>query len=201
MAAETEREGDNVVGSADRKAASPERHHMAENCNLLSAARISAIQTLQKIRSRFNPGSFNFDVADHAIDLALSPRRNADGFLVRNTLRDSKRILCRQKAKGPTMLSLDEEFFANGHDGGDSEEISWHDRCASPDLLPDQICLENDFENALRQRLDNALPAMAALDCVKHGATTKDFCQETGMSPSYFKKLKKTIQEEAAALN
>ena len=167
----------------------------------LEAARASAIETLQKIRSRYSPGSFYFDVADHAIDLALSPRRNADGFLVRNTLRDSKRILSRQNKNGPTVLSLDEEFPVNGHDDSDNEEISLHDRCASPGLLPDQSCLENDFESALRQRLGGSSPAQAALDCVKHGDSAKDFCKDTGMSESYFKKLKKTISAEAAALN
>lgn len=167
----------------------------------LSEARLSAIQTLQSIRSRYNPGSFKFDVADHAIDLALSPRRSADGFLVRKTLRDAKRILARQKEAGPTMLSLDEEFSTNGNDGGDNEVISLHDRCASPTLSPDQICSENDLNDVLRQRLGDSSPALTALECVVHGDTARDFSRETGMSPSYFKKLKKTIQREAAALN
>ncbi len=174
--------------------------HM-QNVSVLEPARISAIQTLQSYRNRYNPGSFYFDVADHAIDLALSPRRKADGFLVRNAWRDSKRILSRQNKNGPTMLSLDEEFSINGHDGGESEEISLHDRCASPALKPDQACVESDFENSLRQRLGNTAPAQAALDCVKRGDAAMDFYRATGMSNSYFKKLKKTIQQEAAALN
>jgi hypothetical protein len=183
-----------------RRAATPERQQM-QNITVLEAARASAIETLQNIRDRFSPGSFYFDVADHAIDLALSPRRNADGFLVRNTWRDSKRILSRQKKDSPIILSLDDEFSVNGHDGSDSEEISLHDRCASSMFTPDQMCSENDLESALRQRLGDSIPALFALDCLKHGGTAKDFSQETGLSASYFKKLKKTISAAAAALN
>ena len=99
------------------------------------------------------------------------------------------------------MLSLDEEIFVNGIDSGDDEVMSLHDHYASPLLTPIQMCSENDFEETLRQRLDNAGPAMAALDCIKHGCTAKDFCQDTGMSSSYFKKLKKTIRAATTALN
>jgi hypothetical protein len=59
-------------------------------------ARFRAIQQLQAVRATHLPGSTRYRQVDYAIDLALSERRAVDDYLVRNLLRDAKRILERQ---------------------------------------------------------------------------------------------------------
>jgi hypothetical protein len=61
-------------------------------------ARFRAIQQLQVLRAKHHPGSQRYEQIEHAIDLALSERRAVDDFLVRNLLRDARRILDRQAA-------------------------------------------------------------------------------------------------------
>ena len=60
---------------------------MAED---ISAAQWCAVQTLQGMRDRRNPNSFEFEIIDYAIDLALSPNRALNQFLIKNVLRDAR---------------------------------------------------------------------------------------------------------------
>src|SRR5688572_481520 len=111
------------------------------------APRFHAIRTLQKIRDRYEPGSYAFDVADRAIDLALSPRRAADNYLIKNTLRDARRILSRQRKSAPIFVSLDAIFESVGRNDAESDELSLHDICASLCPPPDQFCSAKDYSD------------------------------------------------------
>lgn len=71
------------------------------------SARFRAIRELQVRRDKHPYGSKRFDELDHAIDLALNARRNVDGFLVRNALRDAERIVRRQRRHGRVVLHAD----------------------------------------------------------------------------------------------
>ncbi|MDH4555736.1 hypothetical protein E8F11_11225 [Pseudomonas sp. BN417] len=61
-------------------------------------ARFCAYARIQAIQAKYTPGSRRFEQAEHALDLALSETRTIDRFLLRNLLRDSKRVLSRQSA-------------------------------------------------------------------------------------------------------
>lgn len=82
----------------------------------LSPARCSAVLALQQLRSRRASGSFEFEIADYAIDLVLNDRRPESDFLVVNALKDARSVLIRQKRRLRTrgMLPLDETAIRLG---------------------------------------------------------------------------------------
>lgn len=61
--------------------------------------RFCAVQKLYTTLEKHSPGTQRYEEIDHAIDLALSERREPDKYFVRNVLRDSSRVLKRQRAK------------------------------------------------------------------------------------------------------
>lgn len=71
-------------------------------------ARFRAVQQLQSLRSRHSPGSRRYEQIEHALDLALNCRRKVDDYLVRNLLRDARRVLDRQAA-GRSYLCIADE--------------------------------------------------------------------------------------------
>ena len=83
----------------------------------VSAARWAAIISLQNMRDRQPRNSFEFDVADYAIDLVLNPGRPDGPFLLQNALKDARSILIRQKRRSRArgmfaLLSNSEETGA-----------------------------------------------------------------------------------------
>lgn len=71
-------------------------------------ARFSAIRQLQAIRTNHLPGSPRYEEVEHAIDLALNERRAVDPYLVRNVLRDARRIIDRKRKAWPHVQFVDE---------------------------------------------------------------------------------------------
>src|SRR5438034_1489271 len=66
------------------------------------------IRRLQRIRDRRDPGSLSCERLDHAITLAMSPRRDGDPHLMRNVRRDARRVLARRETRlGAIELNLD----------------------------------------------------------------------------------------------
>src|SRR5258706_3841811 len=165
-----------------------------------SVLRFSAVSPLQTIRDRYVPGSYAFDVAAHAIDLVLSPRREVDDCLLRNALRDSRKILSRRRKSAPIIVSLDAIIESAGGEGIDYQELTLHDFCADPCPPPDQLCSARNYSEVLYDRISNSNAAGVALECLEHGDSSTDFVRKTGLSVSYFKKLKTAIRQIAAMI-
>lgn len=93
-------------------------HHSQE-------ARFAAVASLQAIRRRHTPGSPRYEQIEHAIDLALSTERTVDQYLVRNVLRDAKRILSRQAKARIFVRVTDEPDWSDdaNHANGYSETL------------------------------------------------------------------------------
>lgn len=160
-------------------------------------ARFRAIQKLQSIRDRHRPGSYRHDVADYAIDLALSERRKGNEFLVRNTLRDASNILRRSIRRRPAQFSLDAELPEQTQ----VEVTTLHDLVPATAPTPAERCEQTDLEGVLRRRLgDASSPHRLALDSIVVGETAPEFSARTNLSQSYFKKLKSEIRDEAKRL-
>jgi hypothetical protein len=164
-----------------------------------SCRRFRAVEQLQSIRDRYWPGSYEFEKADYAIELALSPRRSANAFLVPNTLRDAAKILKRRADNGPEFLSLDAPVVT----GGDEEkrEMTLHDLVPGQVPTPAEGCADHDFIATMASRLDAESSALVhALTAILHGETAHEFGGRTGLSESYYKKLKHEVRSEAQRL-
>lgn len=106
---------------------------------MLSAcdARFRAVFQLQVLRDKSPLGSRRHQQADYAIDLALMEGRVVDRYLVRNTLRDARRILDRQAASrtfveldSDSLSDLDRTAVAAASDQATPESITCADSCA-----------------------------------------------------------------------
>jgi hypothetical protein len=162
--------------------------------------RFRAVEKLQSIRDRYRPGSYEFDKADYAIDLALSPGRPASDFLVPNTLRDAANILRRRAKNGPTFVSLDAVVSMAGDDG--EEDCTFHDLLASRIPTPAEECSENDFVATLGCKVGaDASAPRRALWAMLNGESAADFGRATGFSESYLKKLRHEVRTAAQKLN
>lgn len=72
-------------------------------------ARASVIQSQQNIARRHSPGSYEYELADHAVELALSPDRAADNpaYLTRNVNRDAARYLKNRRTPEVFLSTLE----------------------------------------------------------------------------------------------
>jgi hypothetical protein len=139
------------------------------------SARFRAIQTLQRLRDRYPFGSRRFDEFDHAIDLALCPRRAIDDFFLRNLIRDGQRVLRRRRSKGRLVL----------------ESNTVPEVPSRPELdLPDPVTPENELE-AL-QRAEQALGADLDEDRAERvlthlvdGSSVREVASDMGVSSGY----------------
>jgi hypothetical protein len=79
---------------------------------VLSPARSRALLALQDLRGRRDPSSFEWEVADRAIDMALSPERPESLFLVRHCLRNASSVLAlsrrRARVRGMDEVPVDD---------------------------------------------------------------------------------------------
>lgn len=97
----------------------------------ISPARSRALLALQALRGRRDPSSFEWEVADRAIDLALSPRRADGPFLVRHCLRNAASVVAlsrrRATARGMAGDPVDGEAAAMVPDDapGQFEALAW----------------------------------------------------------------------------
>ena len=82
----------------------------------ISAARWAALIALQNRRDRLPRNSFEFDVADHAIDLVLNPGRPEGPYLLHNALKDARSVRIRQlrRARARGMVPLLHEHSITG---------------------------------------------------------------------------------------
>jgi len=161
----------------------------------ISVARWRAVHKLQTIRNRYASGSFEFEVADHAIDLVLSPDRPDNKFLVHNAMRDARSVLIRQKRR-----IADRGMY---HLYGDDEEISPQIQqdetylASQPPSVEAALGWRQEFEQ-LRARVSN--DNRHAGRVIERWLAGDEIC-ETGkvlkISSHYVKKLRKKIRETA----
>ena len=86
--------------------------------------RTSVVNSLQVIASRHNPGSYEYELTDHAVDLALSPDRASGNpaYLTRNVKRDAARFL--KYKQDPTVFLSTLEARLRKKATGDAEPAS-----------------------------------------------------------------------------
>ena len=68
--------------------------------------RFLAIRKLQIKRDKSDSNSLRFEAADYAIDLAMSPNRKVDEYLARNSFRDARRIITRQRTSARNRVMI-----------------------------------------------------------------------------------------------
>jgi hypothetical protein len=168
----------------------------------ISSARWRAVQQLQDIRWRRRPNFFEFDIADYAGGLVLSPTRSEDGFLVINALKDARSVLIRRKRRdrargmipllgsnaGDNPLEVAPEVqrdktYAASQGRGTEHTVGWRE-------IYDQLA------KLVAQRNHHAA---ACLDAWRNGADLNETAARLGISRDYVKKLRGLIRTTAAA--
>jgi hypothetical protein len=162
------------------------------NANL--EARFRAVKTLQGFRDRHPPGSARFDEIDHAIDLALQPRRAVGPFLVRNTLRDAQRIMRRRRQR--QRLTLESDY-----------NVASDSPIPLVDLLIDPASPE-DEAIAAEVPVQVAIICNSKVDCTRtvlllesliDGCTTREMAKLVAISPAHAAKLSRRLKIAVSA--
>jgi hypothetical protein len=148
--------------------------------------RFGAIHTLQAIRGRYRPGSYPFERADLAIDLALNPTRQTGAYLVRNLLRDAARTMRRNRDAVPELIDVDR---------------------LPPALEPaDQATPENaapaiQLEAELCRASSNPCLAQRCLDDMIAGRTVHESAAACAVSCASVKKARSRLRYAARRMN
>lgn len=157
-------------------------------------ARFRAIETLQRLRSTHATGSARFDEIDHAIDLALQPRRAVDAYLVRNVLRDAERVIRRRRRR--QRLILEANLCPDAWDGESAQSLA--------ETLPDYSSPEAELaavQITSQAVVRDTLPTRSArvLECLVDGCTTREIAESIGISPAHASTLSRRVRAAVRA--
>lgn len=169
----------------------------------ISAARWAAVLTLQKMRDRRAPNSFEFEVADHAIDLLLNPERPEGPYLVPNALRDARSVLIRRnrRLRKRGMLPL----YA-GPESPAALEVSHiveSDRTVAasrPQSIETELGWKQVFHRLHSVVSDKSARAGEILIGWRAGEDMAEAAHRLQISKHYVKKLRGDIRREASEL-
>ena len=170
------------------------------NQDALAPARWAVISEFQRRRAYRNVNSFEFEITDHAISLALNPNRPFNPYFLRNAWRDAKSVVLRQRRRHRAR-------FVPLH--GQTEEGNHLE--LSVDVQAAQIIQNSglaDTERAFMwvdaySRLRSVLHrrnryAARCLDGWRDGEEEQETATALGISRDYVKKLRRLIRETAA---
>ncbi len=154
---------------------------------MLENTKVEAIERLQIKRNKLVPGTYWFEVYDKAISLALNPDRTVDDFFFRNLVRDSKRILKRQKkSKEKLIVPIDES---------NTQKI---ESIAETGLSPLNRLVFSNYIDSIKSRCRRIHPlAEKVFDDILDAMPIKASATTLGVSESLIKKLRVTIKKEA----
>lgn len=156
----------------------------------LSEARCDALSTLQSLRDRRDTSSIEYDVADHALSLAMSPSRDDTRYLARDCLRNARSIVVRSRRRS---REGGVDFLSPAAAEGDPAELV---AAETPDpferaLWRTTYAVFVERIRALGRDAERALAGMVEDEPVERTA------REAGMSPRKLKSLRAQIRRLA----
>jgi hypothetical protein len=145
-------------------------------------ARASVIKRLQATASRYSPGTEEFERADLAASLALSPDRGAAvaPFLMRNVKRDARRILLHQPHHEVLFTDLEQGAVAASA-AGECKQTLEDLLPASRYAGPDEEAVANDLEEKVRRAVKVLPDGEECLDAMLVSETPDDTAARLGV--------------------
>lgn len=152
--------------------------------NGISQSREGAALRVYEGLRRFEPGSDEYETAEKALALVLNKKRRDDAFLLRNVLRDARRVRVRAAQRHPDFVPFDEELHT---DHGDTPE----DELAAGEMLTE-----------LAQAVTRDLPsdAIQCLPGLLREETVDESSRALGLPARRVKYLRRLIRAMAATL-
>jgi hypothetical protein len=166
-------------------------------------ARESVIKALQVITGRYSPGHPEYERADHAVELALSPGRAAKSapFLMRNVDRDARRTLKKQNENpGPVFLSSLEAAL-NKKPDGDAAPASVETvlpAASTPEPIDELIA--DELEGMVRKAIENVPNGDVCLDAMLDNESLGDTAKRLGLPVHTVWRTRTVIRERAQFL-
>ena len=152
-------------------------------------ARLLVYEQLQRHQRILPPGSKRYEIVEHALDLALNDGHRAHRFLLRNLVRDSRRILERQAGKRPTIII---------------DEIATWTQTPSPlvdNANPETLLLQKQQLDLIRQDIaPHSSYAVRVLEGLILGESLRETAEACGMSTSRVNQLRRYIRQAGLAL-
>ena len=155
-------------------------------------ARTSVVQRLQSITKKHPPGTEVFEVADHAISLAIATNRGdqSPGFLFRNLWRNAQFIVRRRRRL--TFDAFDEDSVI------DRRIATGELVCASAPESPEDQIVAIDLAERIRGAAAEFDPRGAeCFDCLVAGETLAVTARSLSITPSRVKRVRAQIRAVA----
>jgi|tagenome__1003787_1003787.scaffolds.fasta_scaffold20987355_7 hypothetical protein len=159
--------------------------------------RYAVVTRLQYKLTRQKPGSREYEVTDHAISLALSPRRAAvsAAYLERNVRRDARRILGRSRWR-----VLVDSFTSDATFGREVEEGA-HAALVNRVYTPEAFAIAADLRRCIEARVVArlGLKGVRCLSGLIDGETPYETASAMGVSSRTVDRLRGAVREIASA--
>jgi hypothetical protein len=157
--------------------------------------RYAVVQHLQEQLANARPGSHAYEVADRAITLALSPRRNpaVPEYLERNVRRDARRILARSQRRVITDPMTPDTAL------GREIEAGLHPAAVDRRHNPEQSCSVSDLQTKLERRVGAHLGTrgLRCLAGLLAGESPRETAAALGSAPRTVDRLRAKVREIA----
>ncbi len=164
-------------------------------------ARESVIKSLQVITSRHSPGTYEYERADHAVELALSPDRAADSapYLMRNVDRDARRTLKNKTNPEVFFSSLEAGLKAKAE--SDDAPMSV-ETVLPPAKTPEPIdeVAAAELEGMVRTVVKDIPNGEDCLDAMLHNELPSDTAARLGVPVHRIWRTRSDIRERAEFL-
>ena len=165
--------------------------------------RWDVISRLQSLQNHAVPGSRRCDVAEHAVDLALSAKRAADNpeTLLARVLEDSGRVIRRRRRRARELFIADLRRQADPvNDEGDFADPPL--RGLSAPVTPEDIVIARGIEAELRDRISATYPhdGPRCLDGMLTDETLDETATALGTSTRRVKRIRAAIRRLAVGV-
>lgn len=153
--------------------------------------RYRVVLKLQNLLKNSKIASETADIAEHAIDLALNPTRQAENasYLLRNVWRDASKILRRRDANNPS-ISLNVEPLIDGLACYPHSFLRLVDN-----TTPEALAITNQIEEKLKGAMAAIAPyANRCLEGMIAGETLQETATATGQTTRRIRRLRQRIR-------
>lgn len=159
---------------------------------LTNSYRWPAVSRLQFLTGKLSPGTETFENLDHALSLALSPRRTSHSpWLLRNLRSDARRIRSRQRR----MVQMSSLYGPGENGDGDCWDVVSHEP------TPPEIAEANELERNIRARAARLAFGESCFDGMLAGESTEESSVRLGISTRRVVYVRAKIRMIAGALS
>ncbi len=155
--------------------------------NQLSPRWAAIAQLQEKSVQFFDSSSYDFDIYDHAVGLALEDDRTNPKFLAHNSYRHAKTTVIRSKASRPIVFRASELNDGDFFDSFQQKSVDWEQEIVQRDIIKEISLLAKKRSHRM---------AVCFQDW-QHGETIADTGKKLNIDPKSVTKMRQRFKQLA----